>query len=212
MKLLATLLILLCACNSAKSGEFSAKVIAVLDGDTVQVLRDGHPVKVRIAGIDAPEKDQEYGMTSRRFLSDLVLHKQVQVSTRAVDDYGRLVAQIDVGTLNVEQEMVQRGLAWEYSRFHSDKKLIGLQNEAKSAQRGLWAQPYPVPPEKWRKTHVAMPVQNVTQAAGCGQKKRCSQMSSCDEAYFYLLHCGVMTLDSDGDRVPCERLCAAKIK
>ena len=93
-KLLCTLL-LYCVSMQVYCEEYSGKVINVLDGDTVLVLRDGHaqaPVKIRLANIDAPEKDQEYGMASRLSLLDMVLNKPVQVETQAVDDYGRIVA------------------------------------------------------------------------------------------------------------------------
>ncbi len=195
----------------AHAEEFSGKVITVLDGDTVQVLRNSYPVKIRLAGIDAPESAQEYGTASKQSLTELVLRKQVQVNTRAVDDYGRLVADISVDRLNVNHEQVRRGWAWEYSRFQSNKKLVALQNEAKAAKRGLWAQSTPTPPWQWRKTHAATkPPQPAAQGATCGSKARCAQMSSCAEAKFYLTRCGVKTLDGNSDGVPCENLCGAK--
>ncbi len=210
MRTFLSALFLICACNIAHAEEFTARVIAVMDGDTVRVLRNGHSVKIRLAGIDALEGAQEYGMASRQSLAELVLRKQVQVNTRAVDDYGRLVAEISVDGLNVNHEQVRRGWAWEYSRFHSNKKLVALQNEAKEARRGLWAQASPISPEQWRKAHAVSSPQAAAQDATCGSKARCAQMSSCAEANFYLTHCGVKTLDGDGDGMPCENLCGPK--
>lgn len=151
---------------------FSARVIAVLDGDTVLVLReggsgaagdmsasplrgvrDGQRIKVRLAMIDAPEKDQEYGLASKRALDELVLRKQVQVTTQALDDYGRTVALLEVAGLNVNKEQVRRGMAWNYSHFFRDPRYRALQEEAQQARRGLWQQDDPTPPWKWRKTH-----------------------------------------------------------
>ena len=229
MRVILVFMLIVCTFNIAQAEEFAGKVIRVLDGDTILVLHNGHPVKVRFAGVDAPEAAQEYGMTAKQFVSGLVLRKQVQVSTRAVDDYGRLIAQVSVGELNVETELVKRGLAWaaegrrprqrestdapvagERSRLRSNQALVALQNEAKSAQRGLWAQPNPIPPQEWRKTHAAPSPQHAVQAVGCNNKYRCSQMKSCDEAYFYLEYCGVKSLDYDRDGMPCESLCSVK--
>ena len=91
MKTFLSALFLICACNIAHAEECTATVIAVMDGDTVRVLRHGHSVKIRLAGIDAPEGAQEYGMASRQSLAELVLHKQVRVNTLAIDKYGRLL-------------------------------------------------------------------------------------------------------------------------
>jgi micrococcal nuclease len=261
--------------------DFAAKVIAVLDGDTVLILRKGggitagpgqdhakgesqaaHPlqanpagppsrgthagglVKIRLAEIDAPEKAQAFGLASRNALAEMVLHKQVWVSTLAVDKYGRDIAQLKVSGLSVNEEMVRRGMAWEYSHYHSDRRYIALQQEAQRAGRGLWAQNDPLPPWEWRLRHVTGEASRLreqpptasstikesqtdelgrrkqhameTDASqalsprdySCGTKQRCSQMRTCDEAYYYLTVCGVKALNPGGDGVPCEKLCA----
>jgi len=230
-------LLLSCAAGAAHAEEFTAKVIIVLDGDTVLVLRDckkgepeapgihlrsacgGHkPVKIRLAEIDAPEKAQAGGMESTQSLSGMVLKKQVSVNVHAVDNYGRLVAHLEVNGKSVNEEQVRRGMAWEYSNYHSNKTYIALQDEAQQAQRGLWKQDSPMPPWQWRKLHAAdapAPVQSHSSTApvpvmgdyACGSKRHCSQMRSCEEARFYFMHCGVKALDRNGDGVPCEKLC-----
>lgn len=207
---------------SASSQVFSAEVIAVLDGDTLLVTRGGKPLKLRLAGIDAPEKAQPYGTASQKSLVELAMGKQVQVESRAVDDYGRLVAMVSVAGINVNHEQVRRGLAWEYSRFHSNRELMVLQREAQQARRGLWAGEDNIEPSQWRKQHpstsfVVSPAavsSVVTPAAGavaeeaCG-KTLCSMMTSCAEAKRYYARCGGKTLDGDHDGRPCEKLCAA---
>ena len=203
------LLLLLCLCNAAHAAQFTAKVIAVLDGDTVLIKRDKTLSKIRLAEIDAPEKDQPYGMASKQSLSDMVLGKDVRISSRAVDDYGRTVANLQLGELDVNAEQLRRGLAWEYSNYHSNKAYVALQKEAQQAHRGLWAQASVIQPSQWRKTHAtAQPAKHPARDYACGSKQRCAQMSSCDEAVFYLQHCGIKTLDNDGDGKPCESLCA----
>ena len=181
-----------------------------MDGDTVLVLRDNMQIKVRLAEIDAPEVAQPFGEKSKQSLTELVLHKQVHVDSQAVDVYGRLVALIKVGELNVNHEQVQRGMAWASSRSNRGKALLELQNGAQKAKLGLWAQTDPLPPREWRKAHAAPQQQHVVRNDLCGSKQYCSQMNSCDEANFYLSHCNVRSLDKNRNGVPCEHLCPAK--
>lgn len=153
IRFLMWLLVLATLSSAAHAEEFSARVIAVLDGDTVLLVRDGQRIKVRLAMIDAPEKGQEYGSASKRALAELVLRKQVLVTTQALDDYGRTVALLEVVGLNVNEEQVRQGMAWNYSHFFRDPHYRALQAEAQQARRGLWMQDQPMPPWKWRKTH-----------------------------------------------------------
>lgn len=217
---LSALAVLLCT-TTAQAESFNAKVIAVLDGDTLLVLRGGAKVKVRMANIDAPEKEQAFGMQSRQSLVDMVFKKQVSINSQAVDQYGRVVGLVTVDGRNVNEEQVKRGMAWEYSHFHSDKGYIALQKTAQQTRSGLWSQGNPQAPWLWRKTHPAAksvvpqvprkhPANRVVYDPVCGHKKHCSQMSSCDEAYLYLARCGEKSLDANRDGVPCESLCGAK--
>lgn len=158
---------------STMAEQFTARVIWVTDGDTVLVVRNcagnrpgtaanqrrtpcrgAQKIKIRLADIDAPEKAQNYGMASRDSLMAMVLHKEVQVNALALDKYQRTVALLKVDGLNVNEEQVRQGMAWEYSHYHSDRHYIALQQEARRAGRGLWAQPNPTPPWQWRSRHV----------------------------------------------------------
>lgn len=202
--------------NLAQGAEFTAKVIAVLDGDTVLIKRPSGLKKIRMAGIDAPEKAQLFGETAKQSLTEMVLGKQVKITTEAVDQYGRMVAHLSVDGLDVNAEQVRRGMAWENSRFHNDRAMLALQEEAKQAPRGLWAQGEPMPPWEWRKLHPSLPGVTASPVAAaaatgdpvCSSKKRCSEMSSCEEARRYFNQCGGRLLDGDGDKQPCEKLCA----
>lgn len=216
-------LVALCCCLalSAQAETFSAKVIVVMDGDTVMVLRDGKKLRIRLGNIDAPEKAQAYGRQSRESLLEMVGKKQVQIEGQAIDQYGRTVGLISVDGHDVNQEQVRRGMAWEYSHYHTDKIYIALQSEAQRARRGLWSQNEPQAPWQWRKQHPsaksaapvyppvssrpAMPVMLYDMA--CGRKHRCSEMLGCDEARFYFTRCGVRTLDGNHDGEPCENVC-----
>jgi endonuclease YncB( thermonuclease family) len=209
--------LLLCGLSWAVQAEtFDAYVIAVIDGDTVLVVRDGKRLKLRLADIDAPEKAQPFGQRSREYLKALVYRKSVQVESRATDQYGRTVATLRRDGLDINREMVQQGMAWEYSFHHRDRTFIALQHEARQARRGLWQQAAPQAPWDWRKRHPGHAQQHASVPdpsafepydLACGKKTRCAQMQSCDEAHFYLTRCAVSSLDQDGDGIPCPKLC-----
>jgi endonuclease YncB( thermonuclease family) len=197
--------------TAVQAETFNAQVIAVLDGDTVLVKRPGRrPFKVRLAEVDAPELAQPFGAKSRQFLSDQVGRREVRVEVVATDKYGRLVAHLARDGRSINRELVRCGMAWEYSRFRRHSAGLDLQREARQARRGLWGQPRPQPPWEWRKAHPS--VRSGKSAARaesyvCGRKRLCTQMSSCDEAHYFLSRCGLRALDSDGDGVPCPVLC-----
>ncbi len=114
------LLVLAWSAVAVSAETFTARVIAVLDGDTVIVQERAKKTTVRLAGIDAPEKLQEFGLASRDALVALVLNKDVQITTKTVDDYGRVVA------LQAEAQQVRRGLwagvaptpPWAFRKTH----------------------------------------------------------------------------------------------
>lgn len=210
MRRLLSFLLLCGIAVAAQAETYSGKVIAVIDGDTVLVLKHGHPVKIRLANIDAPEKGQDFGLAARDELARLVLRREVEVGTVAVDKYGRSVALLRRDGRSVNEDMVRLGMAWEYSHFHRDRRYVELQQQARAAGRGLWRQGNPTPPWEWRKQHAneaALPPVLKPGDYSCGSKRRCSQMVSCNEAHYYLTVCGVRTLDPEGDGVPCKSLC-----
>lgn len=213
---LLTFLLLLALFSLAQADEFEAKVIAVMDGDTVMVLRDGNKTKVRLSNIDAPELDQAFGKESRAALANLVLKKQVHVDTQAIDSYGRLIAELKLDGKSVNELQVSNGMAWEYSHYHRNTRYLSLNKHAKNSRRGLWAGSVePMSPEQWRKRHAhqytaATSASSQPANTSCGKKHLCSQMKTCEEAKMYLLVCGVKTLDGNGDGVPCESLCVAQ--
>ena len=196
----------------AQGEGYLAKVIAVFDGDTVMVIHNGRPQRIRLADIDAPEKDQESGLESRQSLEELVSRKQLTVIPVDVDKYGRIVAILILNGLNINQEQVRRGMAWDYTHFNDDRHVTELEADARKAKRGLWARAHPVPPWEWRRTHAYVNEKQPVEVLGeqdfkCGSKRGCSQMHSCDEAFFYLNACNLKSLNPDGDGIPCKNLC-----
>src|SRR5262245_25308253 len=137
----------------ASAEQFTGKVVGIADGDTIQVLREGKAVKVRLHGVDAPEKAQAFGTQARKFTGDLVFQQTVTVVIRSTDRYGRLVGEVQLPDgRSLNQELVKAGMAWWYRPYApNDTTLAQLEAEARTAQRGLWADAHPVPPWQWRK-------------------------------------------------------------
>jgi endonuclease YncB( thermonuclease family) len=182
--------LLCCIASGVQAETFTAKVLAVMDGDTLLILREGgseaagyppaaplrglrngRPQKLRMANIDAPEKAQAFGKQSCASLLEMVGRKQVRIDTRAVDQYGRVIGLISIEGRSINQEQVRRGMAWEYSNHHSDKTYIALQNEARQAKRGLWAQTAPQAPWQWRKLHPSVKPPERNRKLGTGNSR-----------------------------------------
>ena len=133
------------------AAQIQGHVIRVLDGDTLEVLQDKKPVRVRLANIDAPEKKQDYGRWSTEMMKSLVAGKTVTVTYFQRDRYGRILGQVYAPDgMNVNQFMVRAGAAWVYEQYNTDPVLPVLQNEARQQKRGLWSDADPVPPWIWR--------------------------------------------------------------
>jgi endonuclease YncB( thermonuclease family) len=127
--------------------------IAISDGDTLKAKcpHTTEPVKVRLAQIDAPEKRQPFGQRSKQSLSELCYQKRTIIQPVALDRYGRTVAQVTCEGVDANREQVNRGMAWVYDQYATDRTLYTAQNNAKAAQQGLWSDAAPVPPWIWRK-------------------------------------------------------------
>ena len=131
---------------------FSGEVVGVTDGDTIKVIKDGKAVRVRLYGIDCPEKNQAFGTKAKQFASELVFRKTVTVQVMDTDRYGRLVGVVWVGESNFNHELVKAGLAWWYKRYaKTDRKLELYETQARINKRGLWSDPDPTPPWEFRR-------------------------------------------------------------
>ena len=130
--------------------DLTGKVIHIKDGDNLTVIINNEWVRVRLAGIDASETNQPFGTRSRQSLSDLCFWENVTVSPKGKDQYGRMFAKVRCGDVDAGEEQVRRGMAWVYDRYVEDPTLDPLEDEAKAAKRGLWADPYSSPPWEWR--------------------------------------------------------------
>lgn len=137
---------------------WEARTIAVSDGDTFRVLSNSIvEVKIRLYGIDAPEKRQDYGMQSKKSLSDLVFGKTVQVETMDTDRYGRTVALVYADGQCVNERQIALGMAWVYEQYCTPEYLAlwkPVEALARSDRTGLWAQANPQAPWDYRRSRA----------------------------------------------------------
>ena len=151
-----TCLLLVCLAATARAETLTGVVIVVIDGDTV-LFKPDHVapqsrafLKVRLAGIDAPETGQPQGAAAMQALKALILKRRAVLTTLATDRYGRRVGRIEVDGEDAGHAMLARGLAW--AGWHADAATRALEAEARRARRGLWREASPVPPWVWRRS------------------------------------------------------------
>ena len=153
MKMLSVLsAILLCSLAlTAFADTLQGRVVTIADGDTITVLdADKVQHKIRLTGIDAPEKAQAFGNKSKQALADMVFGKDVQVEEHGKDKYKRTLGRVLVNGIDANAEMVRQGYAWVYRKYSKNPDLLRLEAEAREAKRGLWVDAEPVPPWEWR--------------------------------------------------------------
>jgi micrococcal nuclease len=177
-RLIAALLFLLLL-PLAHAETFAGKIVRVLDGDTVDVLvaKDQPPRRVRLAGIDAPEKAQAFGARAKRNLAELVAGQVVQVDWHKLDKHGRTVGKLIANGQDVDLAMVTAGMAWWYREYASEQTPVdrtlyeAAETRARAERRGLWADPSPMPPWEWR--HRPPPADGYAVHCPCGSGAVC---------------------------------------
>ncbi|KQM79041.1 nuclease [Pedobacter sp. Leaf216] len=134
---------------------FTAKVIRILDGDTMEVLYQNQPLKIRLAHIDCPEKrgKQPFGNQAKKALSDLCFGQMVNVQSQKYDRYRRLIAVvINRKKQVVNQEMIKQGMAWHFKKYSSDSLYAQLEITARKNKIGLWQEQNAIAPWAWRES------------------------------------------------------------
>lgn len=136
----------------------SGRVVGVADGDTITVLDSMNTQhKIRLGGIDAPEKKQAFGNVSKKSLSDMVFNKQVEVEWHKEDRYGRKVGKVFVNDEDINLEQIKCGLAWYYKKYKGELvqedriAYLQAQQDAEANRLGLWIDEHPIPPWDFRK-------------------------------------------------------------
>lgn len=152
--LLPALLWGLLAPQSLAARPFDARVVRVIDGDSLVVERipQKRTSELRLQGIDAPEHGQPWGAQAKSALRRMVDGKTVQVEVITRDSYGRLVVRMWVGRTYVNAAMTASGNAWAYRRYDPDAEILAGEAQAKATRRGLWSLPpeQRIPPATWR--------------------------------------------------------------
>jgi micrococcal nuclease len=148
----AILAVALVLALAGRAGADDLRVVSVADGDTFTgQTAEHHPVKVRLHGIDAPEKGQPFGNVSKNALADMIAGQIVTIEEVDKDRYGRTVARVTIGGKLVNAEQVRAGLAWRYVQFDKRNEFGAIEDDARRHRRGLWADAHPIPPWEWRK-------------------------------------------------------------
>lgn len=142
----------------AAGAELQGRVVGVVDGDTVDVLVAEHDsYRIRLAGIDAPERAQPFGKVAKQAMSDLVMGRDVRVEYEKRDRYGRIVGVVMVGRTDAGLGLIQQGLAWHYKRYANEQTpqqrldYDEAEISARAIRVGLWDAPNPMPPWAWRR-------------------------------------------------------------
>lgn len=150
MKRILILLLLIPALLSAKT--LTGKIVKVTDGDTVVLLDSANTQhKIRLDGIDCPERGQPYGTKATDFVKNIAAGKRANVEWEKKDRYGRILGVLIVDNVNVNKELLRSGLAWHYKHFNTDKELAELEQTAKDKKLNIWSDKNPIEPYRWRK-------------------------------------------------------------
>jgi endonuclease YncB( thermonuclease family) len=130
----------------------TGKVVSVTDGDTIKVLTKNKTLyKIRLNGIDAPERSQAFGKKSKANLSQLVAARIVDVQYKKTDMYGRILGTVFVDNNDINLRQIEDGYAWVYRRYCKRADYYKAEESARNRKLGLWYDKYPVPPWEYRK-------------------------------------------------------------
>ena len=131
----------------------TGRVVKIADGDTFTLLVNGNEqVKVRLDGIDAPEKGQPFGKRAKEYLSSMIWGVPVMVDVKTTDRYGRSIGKVSTKKIkDVCLEMIKAGLAWQYRDYNKDKSYSAAENLARKNKIGLWQDNNPIRPQDFRK-------------------------------------------------------------
>jgi endonuclease YncB( thermonuclease family) len=158
VKIIITLFLLSLFSNATLAETIVGRVVSVADGDTITVLDSTNTqYKIRLSGIDAPEKKQAFGNVSKKSLSDLIYDKEVHIEWHKQDRYGRIVGKVSINGLDANLEQIKRGLSWFYKKYQNELLLddrlayLHAQESAEAKKIGLWVDKEPIAPWDFRK-------------------------------------------------------------
>lgn len=128
------------------------KAVRIIDGDTFDLLVDKTTYRIRLAGIDAPEKNQDYGTASKQLLGTLCAGELLNVVVTDTDRNKRKIAEVySAKKVWINKEMIAKGMAWHFKKYSTNKELAAAEEQARKQKAGLWILKNPVAPWDWRK-------------------------------------------------------------
>lgn len=138
------------------------KVLAVLDGDTIDVDKAGEKKRIRFFGVDSPEKAQDAGQDAKRFMTELLADQTVDIEVmEAGGIHGRVIGLIRRGDVIANEELVRNGWGWVYRQYCKVDEFctrwITMEDAARDARVGLWKKDNPTPPWSWRYIQRTVP-------------------------------------------------------
>jgi len=143
---------------TASADTLTGRVVGIADGDTLTLLDAANTQhKIRLAGIDSPEKGQPFGQVCKKSLSALAYDRVAAIESTKLDRYGRVIGKVLVNGQDVNLEQVRRGCGWHYKKYQNEQILDdrlsynAAEESARSDRVGLWTDHDPVPPWEWRK-------------------------------------------------------------
>lgn len=141
--------------SSSPAAETPYIVSYVYDGDTVKLRNLDGEVKLRLADIDAPERNKAYGKKARRTLIKLCLGSNIIVAAEitGTDKYNRSLGRLHCNHIDTSIYLAEHGLAWHYAQYSSDVSIYNAALKARQQKRGLWKNKNPMPPWAWRQNH-----------------------------------------------------------
>lgn len=145
--------------SAACAAPLAGRVVAIADGDTLTLLDATNTQhKIRLAGIDSPEKNQPFGRYCKKSLSDLAYDQVATIESSKLDRYGRVIGKVLVDNRDLNLEQIRRGCGWHYKKYQNQQRLDdrlsynSAEDSARTNRVGLWSDNAPVPPWEWRKS------------------------------------------------------------
>jgi endonuclease YncB( thermonuclease family) len=131
----------------------TGKVVSIQDGDTITILVEDTTYRIRLYGIDCPERGQAYGTAARNYTGERCFGDTVLIRSHGTDKYGRLLGEVILAdSTNLNELLVGAGMAWWYKKYVQSEVLESLEKEAREYGRGLWNDPEPMPPWEFRRS------------------------------------------------------------
>lgn len=139
LRLIAIFIQVLFLHSNAFAADLTGRVIKVYDGDTITIIDSAkNQHRIRLAQIDAPERNQPWGTKSRNNLNGILSGNNVTVKVHGKDNYGRVIGTVFLNGIDLCKEQVKSGNAWVFTRYAFDNDLVAIQRSAEENKIGLW--------------------------------------------------------------------------